>query len=140
MDDRSIELWLNKYQYTALSDILYEKGTDIKAVMQEKLTELYIQMVPEQERIEIDNRIDAERLAAEQQAQEMRRFSIYHVTENSQEQYFESDITLELMLLALLLHRYRRGELRQQPESFSGCFRMPSLLAENALKNMSARV
>jgi hypothetical protein len=123
MGDESIELWLNKYQYTALSDILYENGTDIKAVMQEKLVELYIQTVPKQERIEIENRINAERLAAEQRSQEIRRFSVYHVTENGNSHCFESDYCLELMQLALLVRRYQRSELKYQPESFTALFR-----------------
>ena len=122
MGDESIELWLNKYQYTALSDFLYEKGTDIKVVMQEKLGELYTQTVPEQERIEIENRIKAERLAAEQQRQKQRQFSVYHVTEHGASQYFESDIRLELMSLARLLQQYRSSSLHRQPERFFALF------------------
>ena len=48
MGDTSIELWLNKYQHDALERILTQNGTDLEAVMQEKLSELYLQTVLEQ--------------------------------------------------------------------------------------------
>lgn len=90
--------------------------------MQEKLSELYIQKVPEQERTEIDNRIEAERLAEEQRVRETRKFSVYHITENGIGHYFESDFSLGLMQLALLLRRYQRGELKQKPDNFAAMF------------------
>lgn len=122
MSEKIIELQLNKHQYAALSDVLEEQNTDIRTVMQEKLTELYIQTVPQQERMEIDDKIKSERLAAEQQAQEQRHFSAYHVTESGSSRYFESDITLDLMQLARLLQQYRNGELRRQSERFDLLF------------------
>lgn len=78
MGDRSIELWLNQYQLEALERILSEHGTDTETVMQARLMEFYRQTVPEQERTEINNMIEAERLADERRTQEMRHFSVYH--------------------------------------------------------------
>lgn len=122
MGDLSIELWLNNYKYHALENILSARGEELEIVMQEKLSELYIQTVPEQERTEIDNRIEAERLAEEQRARETRKFSVYHITENGIGHYFESDFSLGLMQLALLLRRYQRGELKQKPDNFATMF------------------
>ncbi|HEY9161014.1 MAG TPA: hypothetical protein VIS94_08015 [Desulfomonilia bacterium] len=123
MSDTSIELWLNKYQHDALERILTQNGTDIEAVMQEKLSELYLQTVPEQEQAEISSRIEADRLADEQRAREMRTFSVYHITENGAEHYFECDLPMELMQTSWLLRRYQRGEIEQKPECFAASFR-----------------
>lgn len=123
MGDRSIELWLNKYQYAALEAILSEGGTNLETVMQEKLSELYLQTVPQQEQAEISGRIEADRLADEQRAREMRTFSVYHITENGVEHYFECDLPMELMQTSWLLGRYQRGELEQKSECFAASFR-----------------
>lgn len=123
MGDTSIELWLNKYQHDALERILTQNGTDLETVMQEKLSELYLQTVPEQEQTEISGQIEADRLADEQRAREMRTFSVYHITENGTEHYFECDLPMELMQTSWLLRRYQRGELEQKPEFFTASFR-----------------
>lgn len=122
MGDISIELWLNNDKYRALANILSECGEELETVMRAKLNELYLQTVPEQERTEIDNRIEAKRLADEQYAWENRAFSVYHTTEKGTEHYFESDFSLELMQVALLLHRYQRDELERKPKNFFALF------------------
>jgi len=122
MGDTSIELWLNKYQYYALRRILTQNGTDIETVMQEKLSELYLQTVPEQERTEINGRIEADRFADEQHAREMRTFSVYHITENGAEHYFESDYDMELMHVAWQLRKYLRGEFGPRIKCFAAVF------------------
>lgn len=123
MGDTSIELWLNKYQYDALERILTQNGTDLETVLQEKLSELYLQTVPEQEQAEINARLKADRLADEQRAREIRTFSVFHITENGAEHYFECDLPMELMQTSWLLRRYQRGELEQKPECFAASFR-----------------
>lgn len=122
MGDLSIELWLNSHQYQALEDILSARGEELEAVMQKKLSELYVQAVPEQRRVEIDRRIEAERLSDERQALNSREFAVYHIAKNGADQYFESDNCMELTQLALLLRRYQRGELRHQPDRFADLF------------------
>ena len=122
MGDTSIELCLNKYQYYALRRILTQNGTDIETVMQEKLSELYLQTVPEQERTEISGRIEADRLADEQRAQEMRTFSVYHIKENGIKHYFESDYDMELMHVAWQLRKYLHGEFGPRIKCFAAIF------------------
>jgi len=122
MGDRSIELWLNQYQLEALERILSEHGTDTETVMQARLMEFYRQTVPEQERTEINNMIEAKRLADERRTQEMRHFSVYHITENGSECHFESDYGMEFMQTAWQMRRYLRAEFEKQPESFAAIF------------------
>jgi hypothetical protein len=82
MGDTSIELWIDQHQYNALERVLTERGTNIETVMQARLMEFYRQTVPELERVDINNRIEGERLAAERRAAELRRFSVFRITEN----------------------------------------------------------
>ncbi len=76
MGDTSIKLWINGHQYDTLERILTERGTNIETVMQARLIDLYRQTVPEQERVDINNQIESERLAAEQREAELHRFSV----------------------------------------------------------------
>lgn len=122
MGDTSIELWLNKHKFEALEQCLAQNGSNTGSVMQEKLSELYLQTVPEQERTEIDRAIEAERLADEQYAQENRRFSVYRVAEAGAERYFESDYGMDFMQTAWQLRKYLRGEFENEPGSFASIF------------------
>ena len=69
-DDVSLELWMDRRRLTALERVLKERGTDTQTVMQARLDELYRQYVPAQERTEINERMESERLAAERRAEE----------------------------------------------------------------------
>lgn len=122
MGDTSIELWLNKYKFEALERCLTQSGSSTGTGMQAKLSEFYLQTVPEQERTEIDCRIEAERLADEQYARENRRFSVYRVAEAGAERYFESDYAMDFMQTAWQLRKYLRGDFENQPESFAAVF------------------
>ncbi len=122
MGDTSIELWLNKYKFEALEQCLTQSGSSTETVMQAKLSELYLQTVPEQERAEIDLRIEAERLTHEQYARENRRFSVYRVAEAGAERFFESDYAMDFMQTAWQLRKYLRGDFENQPESFTAIF------------------
>jgi hypothetical protein len=122
MRDTSIELWLNKYKFEALERCLTQSGSDTESVMQAKLSELYLQTVPKQERAEIDRAIEAKRLADEQYERENRRFSVYRVAEDGAERYFESDYAMDFMQTAWQLRKYLRDDFENQPESFAAVF------------------
>ena len=121
MGDTSIELWLNQYQLEALERILSEHGTDTNTVMQARLLEFYRQTVPEQERTDINNRIEAKRLAEERLTQEMSRFSVFHITENGAERYFETQYGngLEFLQIGWWMRKYLHGEFKVKPECFA---------------------
>lgn len=119
MGDISIELWLNKHQYEALNHIFAEAGTSIETVMQARLTTLYEQTVPAQERININNRIEGERLAEERQAAERRRFSVFRIVEGRHARCIECDHPFDFLNAALQTRRYIRNELGVKTGSFS---------------------
>lgn len=78
----SLELWLHEYKLAALERVMNESGTDTQTVMQARFDELYRQYVPAQERTDINNAIEGERLATERRAEENDSFAIFHVHEN----------------------------------------------------------
>lgn len=122
MGGTSIELWMDQHQYKALERILTECGTNVETVMQARLMEFYRQTVPEQERVDINNRIEAARLADERRTQEMRSFTVYHIAENGSECYFESDYGMEFMQTARQIRKYLRAEFKNQPKNFAAIF------------------
>lgn len=122
MGDASIELWLNQHRFDALEQILNEDGMSIEKVMQDQLIELYTDTVPMDQQKKIDELIAAERLADEQAIQEMRRFSVYHVTENSAEHYFESDYGMDMLQTAWQIRKYLRADFEKRPENFAAIF------------------
>lgn len=119
MGDISIDLWLNQYQYNALKRILAEAGTNVETVMQARLMEFYMQTVPEHERFNINNRIEGERLAEEQRAEERRRFSVFRIVEDRQARCMECEHPFDFLNAALQTRRYLRHELGTKATSFA---------------------
>lgn len=120
MGDTSIELWMNQYQFDALKRILAESGTTVQTVMQARLMEFYRQTVPELECVDINNRIESERLAAERrEAEKLRRFSVFRVTENGSSVCLECEHPFEFLHAANLTRRYLRKEMDPQPDTLA---------------------
>lgn len=137
MGDTSIELCINRHQYDALERILMECGTNIETVMQARLIELYHQTVPEQERVDINNQIENERLAAEQLDAELRRFSVFRVTENGSTRRLECEHAFDYMQAANQVRRYLRQEMDPQPDAFADYFlRAGTLISEGKYNDL----
>jgi hypothetical protein len=119
MGDISIELWLDQHRYDALKRIFNEAGTSVEAVMQARLMALYEKTVPEQERMNINNQMEGERLAAERWASERRRFSVFRIVEDRQSRYIECEHPFDFLNAAHQTRRYLRGEIDRKPTSFA---------------------
>lgn len=119
MGDTSIELWMNQYQYDALKRILTEAGTSVETVMQARLMEFYMQTVPENERADINCRIEGERLAEVLRAEERRRFSVFRIVEDRQARCLECEHPFDFLNAALQTRRYLRHELGAKAASFA---------------------
>jgi len=120
MGDKLIVLSMNLHQYDALERILTEQGTN--TVMQARLMELYRQTVPEQERVDINNQIESERLAAEQREAELRRYSVFRITEKGSTTCLECNHAFDFMQAANQVRRYLRQEMDPQPCAFAEYF------------------
>ncbi len=122
MGDVSIDLIINRHQYDALERIMTERGTNIETVMQARLVEIYRQTVPEQERVDINNQIESERLAAEQREAELRRFSVFRITEKGSTVFLECNQALNFMQVAYQARRYLRQEMDPPTSTFAEYF------------------
>lgn len=137
MHSEEISLWLPRPQYDALERILTECGTSIETVMQARLMELYLQTVPEQERVDINNQMEGERLAAERREAELRRFSVFRITENGSTVRLECENAFEFMQAANLTRRYLRQEMDPQPNAFAEYFlRSGTLIGEERFSEL----
>lgn len=125
-DDVSLELWMDRRRLAALERELKESGTDPQTVMQARFDELYRQYVPAQERTEINERMEDERLAAERQAEEARRVCAFHVAEDGQSLYFSVDDGLELLDAAKKVRSYLTADSAARPSEFEKMFLHPA--------------
>ena len=121
-DDISVELWMDRRKLAALERVLKESGTDAQTVMQARFDELYRQYVPVQERIDISNSIESERLEAERRAEESRKLSAFHVTESGKELYFTTDDAPEFLMAAIRLREYLSNSNSAPQASFAEKF------------------
>jgi hypothetical protein len=109
-DDVSLEPWMDKRRLAALERVMNESSTDTQTVMQARFDELYRQYVPEQERTDINNTIEGERLAVDRRAEENDSFAIFHVHENGNEEYYRTKLFSDLLGAARALRRHLRDE------------------------------
>lgn len=127
--DVSLELWRHEYKMTALNRALEESGTDTQTVMQAHMEYLYHQYVPAQERTNINNRIEGERLADERRAEENRRVSVFHVAEQGEECYFMVEEGLELLDAAKRLRSYLAKSPSVSADRFVNLFTHPEIIS-----------
>lgn len=132
-----ISLWLEQPRYDAIQRALKESDTDLENVMQGRLEEFYRQIVPGQERQKIDEAIEADRLAAEQERIANQKISAFHVVENGQITDFVSKQPMDLLDMAQLLRRYLREELPSQPSRFVDCVAAESWLSKWQFQNLA---
>ncbi|WP_297988828.1 hypothetical protein [Oscillibacter sp.] len=116
--DVQLELWMNEYKLDALAAVLARENTTVEQRMQDALTELYVSLVPPEVRQEISTRIKEELAAQETEMETSRKYAVFHVWENSREEYFQVNENQELLYTARDLRRY----LRQGSETDAGSF------------------
>lgn len=116
--DVQLELWMNEYKLDALAAVLAREDTTVEQRMQDALTELYVSLVPPEVRQEISTRIKEELAAQEAEMEASRKYAVFHVRENSREEYFRVNENQELLYTARDLRRY----LRQEPGADTGSF------------------
>ena len=114
MRNREIVLWLDERWYAALS------RHQIDGTVEDKLNSYLanlIDQLPESEFNRISSDIREEELRENQQWEESRRFSVFHVKENGSESYLQLENGLEFLDAARMLRAYLRGEYGSVPFS-----------------------
>lgn len=120
--DMPAEIWLDPHRWEALQEVLEQDGTDIEEVLQNYLIEVYADRVPFERQKEIDRLIEAERLAAAQEAEARKIFSGMRIREHGQEYTLMEENGREFLQLAALLRRYLRDEFTKSPREFAQVF------------------
>lgn len=115
----SVELWLHSYKMSALTEALEEQGlSDVDTIMQERLIELYSEIVPFDVQQEIRQRIDSEVEAESQEREAARTYAVFHVIENGDENYLSTDDPIELLDAAKQLRAYLTKQSGVSTQSF----------------------
>ncbi len=122
MGDTSIELRLNNHRFNALEEALNKEGSSVEEHMQNYLIDLYTERVPYVKQQEIDQLITEEDLRIKQQQAEMRRFSVFRITEKGSTVCFECNYALNFMQTAYQARRYLRQEMDSAPGTFAEYF------------------
>ena len=101
-------------------------GSQTAETVEDKLTEafdtLYQDYVPDEQRASIEARIEREDAAGQARLEASRRFAVYHIRENGEDQHFTSDYFRTPLQAAYRYRLYERGELSSNPETFADAF------------------
>ena len=92
MGDVDVTIYYSEDRLNAMERILREQGTDLATAIKEQMDALYVQLVPEQERTEIDTKIaqeQAQRLAEQEAA---RRFAVVHLHDSQEDYHLISEL------------------------------------------------
>ena len=127
-----LTLWVHEYKLAALSSVLEEQGATVEKRMQELLTDLYVDSVPHEIQQEIQNRIDAEYVAAQAEAEAARKYTAFCVREDGAKSFFQLDRTEDILEVAKFLRRYLRKDQGQGIDALqtSAFARMEPVTAE----------
>ena len=123
MNAIDITLYLNAYRVRALADALGERTAE---TVEDKLTEafdmLYQEYVPDEQRATVEAKIEQEDAAEQARLEVDRRFAVYHIRENGEDQHFTSDYFHTPLQAAYRYRLYDRGELSAEPETLAAAF------------------
>ena len=77
MADIDVSIYYNEDRIEAMSRILHSQGLDLKTAIQEQMDALYVKLVPEQERSEIDAKIALEHAQRMKELEASRSSQLY---------------------------------------------------------------
>ncbi len=133
MQNREIVLWLDERWYSALSSHLTDETVEDR--LNAYLAKL-INQLPETEFRRINSEICEEERIRNQQWEDSRRFSVFHVKENGKESYLQLDSGLEFLDAARMLRAYLKGERGSGP--FSQTLYKPEEITASQFHEMSS--
>ena len=123
MNAIDITLYLNADRVRALAEALGEQTAEtVEDKLAEAFDTLYQEYVPDEQRASIEARIEREDAAERARLEADRRFAVYHIRENGEDQHFTSDYFRTPMQAAYRYRLYDRDELSASPETFTDAF------------------
>lgn len=118
----SLELWLHEYKVEALQAELDKQGRTVEQEMQYRLDDLYVDLVPREQRDAIFQRIENEYAVRSAVIESRKKCAAFHVTENGTEKYFTTNEGLELLDAAKKVRLYLAAEPTARPAAFDKMF------------------
>ena len=129
MADIDVSIYYNEDRIEAMSRILHSQGLDLKTAIQEQMDALYVKLVPEQERSEIDAKIALEHAQRMKELEASRRFAVVHLHDAQDDYHFFSELHTSFLQSARLyrmetkdltgpnspLERLKTAHMRHQP-------------------------
>ena len=102
MADIDVSIYYNEDRIEAMSRILHSQGLDLKTAIQEQMDALYVKLVPEQERSEIDAKIALEHAQRMKELEASRRFAVVHLHDAQGDYHFISELHTSFLQSARL--------------------------------------
>ena len=129
MSDKNINICYNCLRLSAMNRILKNRNSTVETELFKTLDELYKNTVPEKEREEIEAAISSEldkRRQKEkeeiQRAAEKRRFAVFHIRENGEDDLFESDLYNDFKIAAYRYRIYQKADDFEKRNNFAAYF------------------
>ena len=123
MSTTEINLWLESHRMEALEKVMETEGSSVEEYLQNYLKQMYITMVPREERQRIDNVIATERRSEALAAEAQRKFCVYSITQDGQRTFLSVEGRTDLLQAALLLNRCLKedGDLHDFQKRLTAC-------------------
>ena len=115
MNDIDINLYYNRYRLDALERVLHSQGKSIEDAVYPMLDTLYEQLVPAEDRGDIENRIAAENAQAAAEAEAAKRFALVHLEHGEDEYYLMTPAHKSLYDVASLYRKQLQPKIGTVP-------------------------
>ena len=134
MSDVDITLYYNQHRLNAMQRILAEQGSTIEQALYSSLDDLYLKIVPEQQRGEIETKIATQKQQEQAAAEAARRFSVVHLHDANGDYHFTSELHTSFLHAARLYRMVTKDLKTPLPEaeamSFAFLYHKPITLEE----------
>lgn len=115
-------LYFNELRLKALEEELAPDGRTVVDELGDAFTTMYESLVPEEKRFAIEAEIQKTEAEEQAEAEANRRFGVFHIRENGEDNYFISELFQSLYSTANRYRMYERGELSSEPQDFASAF------------------
>ena len=115
-------LYFNELRLKALEEELAPDGRTVVDELGDAFTTMYESLVPEEKRFASEAEIQKTEAEEQAEAEANRRFGVFHIRENGEDNYFISELFQSLYSTANRYRMYERGELSSEPQDFASAF------------------
>lgn len=115
-------LYFNELRLKALEEELAPDGRTVVDELGDAFTTMYESLVPKEKRFAIEAEIQKTEAEEQAEAEANRRFGVFHIRENGEDNYFISELFQSLYSTANRYRMYERGELSSEPQDFASAF------------------